>query len=150
MWTKLHQALSSTETFTDSPQGGKCHKPQFVIGGRHFTVIEAYTAHGFIARTIIEDAVTAQHFADFLLQQLAPLVVHGFHHLLLDNASLHKTAVVVNSLNQCSQNAVIFSPKYSPDLKPIELGLSNVKRLLRHNEDQATRNPVELISCLFN
>lgn len=132
-----------------APKGRKCYKTQFISGQRHFTVIAAYSVDGFLAWSIIEDAVTAENIVNFM-QQLAPLIVNGFNFLLLDNASVDRTAEVVDALHQCSHGAYVFSPKYSPDLKPFERGFANIKRLLRYNEERVTQNPVEYLNRAFH
>ena len=55
----------------------------------------------------------------------------------------------MESLHNVFSGSYIFVPAYSPDLKPIELGFSNVKAWLRQNEAAAVSNPIEYINGAF-
>jgi transposase len=57
--------------------------------------------------------------------------------LLVDNAAIHKTDGSLVAINLISDDKYIFSPKYSPNFKPIELGFANVKNWIRRSTLEA-------------
>lgn len=63
---------------------------------------------------------------------------------------MHKTDAAIDALIFATQGEYAFSPRYSPDMKPIERGFSNVKRLLRANEQWALDNPVLFLNRTFH
>lgn len=49
------------------------------------------------------------------------------HYFLMDNVSFHKSKIIKNIFNN-STNKLLFIPPYSPELNPIELAFSQLKR----------------------
>lgn len=131
-----------------SPEGEEALRIQITIGGKAYTVIAAYTPLGFISWEIFEGPVTHNEFKHFIETNVAPLVNEDSIGLL-DNASIHKTVDVFTALNTIFQGGFMFSPPYSCDLKPIELGFSNVKHWLCENEEDAARDPIGAINHAF-
>ena len=128
-------------------KGRRFIKLQIVIGGKHYSVIAAYCLFGFICWSIIEGSYTGEHFAAFLAK-LAPML-HFTSFGIIDNSSTHKTPDALHTLNSTFRGQYLFSTEYSPDLKPIEKGFSQVKRWIRRREDDATRDPVGTINSAF-
>jgi hypothetical protein len=86
------------ETYGYALKGDKCYKRQFKIGGRHFSVLAAYTVHGFIAWRIFEGPVSSVEFALFMAGDVAPLLQQAFHFVIVDNCSVHKTDAAIDAL----------------------------------------------------
>jgi transposase len=62
--------------------------------------------------------------------------------VVMDNASIHHSSSVVNSIE--STGALVqFLPPYSPDLNPIEMAFSKVKSVLKSNEENWKEYDVE-------
>jgi transposase len=122
---------------------------KIVIGNRRFSAIASYGLFGFISSHVVEnEAIDADRFVRFVREQLTA-VVEDHHYAIIDNARTHKTPEALLALENCFQGRYYFSPKYSPDNKPIELGFANIKRYLRENEYAAMANPLEWIDRSF-
>jgi len=135
------------EKYGWAPIGDKCMKMQIQIGNRHFTTVAAYSCSGFIKWKIFEHGYTHGDFIQFL-NELQPLIVPG-NCLIVDNAAVHKTVDALHTLNVVSGSMYVFSPVYSPDLKPIERGFANIKRWIRKRENSAMRDPIGYINRAF-
>ena len=70
---------------------------------------------------------------------LCPLLTPG-DTVVLDNLSSHKVAGVREAI-EAAGASLLYLPPYSPDMNPIELAFSKLKRLLR---EAATRSVEEL------
>jgi transposase len=128
--------------------GNPCILTQIVLDNRHFSVIAAYTMAGFLCWNIIEGSVTAENFQIFLNTTLLPFIGETSMGLI-DNATIHKTLGTLLTLNQVFGGHYMFSPAYSPDMKPIERGFADIKRWLREHEWEASRNPLLFINNAF-
>lgn len=132
-----------------SPVGEPAYYNQINIGGVAYSTIAAYTVLGFICWSVYVGSVTGVEVQDFLHNDLRPFI-HDQSHIVLDNAATHKTAEVVEMLGNVSNNNYTFCAPYSPHLKPVEFGFSNIKRWIRENEQQALADPVEYINRAFH
>lgn len=131
-----------------APIGEACVKTQIKIGTVSYSIVAAYTTSGFLCWEIIEDGIDQVKFGNFILERVMPLV--GNRYVLLDNASIHKTPATREILDYAFQGRYLFSSKYSPELKPIEKGFSNIKNWIRQREDQALVHPMETINAAFS
>jgi transposase len=68
-------------------------------------------------------------FLAYVRQFLAPQLSPG-DIVVLDNLSSHKVSGVQEAIEACGAT-LLYLPPYSPDLNPIELAFSKLKRLLR-------------------
>ena len=68
-------------------------------------------------------------FDDWLVKYLCPELLRG-QYVILDNASFHKSAET-KFLIEKAGCYLLFLPKYSPDLNPIENCQANFKNYLR-------------------
>lgn len=148
----IDETASSPEQFYEkygwSKVGEKCIRTQITIGTRHFTVVAAYSDRGFLCWDIIEGSYNSDTFIRFLRDTVYPMIIPG-QCIIVDNASVHHTAEAEAALEQYSYGMFLFSPRYSPDLKPIEKGFALVKRWLREHEIEALENPVNYINFAF-
>lgn len=78
---------------------------------------------------IFEGTLNKELFAQYIRTQLAP-TFSSEHILLLDNSSVHKSKLVITTLDECGIK-YLFLPPYSPDLNPIELLWTYVKSVLK-------------------
>ena len=76
-------------------------------------------------------------------------VIINTHVCIIDNATIHKTAQNLFILNTKFHGKYEFVAPYSPDLKPIELGFSNIKSYLRNHENEALCAPITWIDRAF-
>jgi transposase len=84
---------------------------------------------GLVAPFTIDAAVDGEVFDAYVDRVLAPTLRPG-DVVVMDNLSAHKRPRV-RELIEAAGAAVLYLPPYSPDLNPIEMMWSKVKRLLR-------------------
>jgi len=92
----------------------------FVAGLRH---------RGMVAPFVIEGAMDGPMFLAYVQQSLAP-TLKRCDIVFMDNLPVHKVAGVEEAI-EAAGATLIYLPKYSPDLNPIELAFSKLKALLR-------------------
>jgi transposase len=78
---------------------------------------------------IFSGTLNKELFAEYIKMQLKPNFASD-DILLLDNSSVHKSKLVLDTLHDCSIK-YLFLPRYSPDYNPIELFWSFMKSILR-------------------
>jgi transposase len=93
------------------------------------TFVAGLTTDGLIAPHRFVGSMNEARFLDYIQRVLAPATRPG-DLLILDNLSSHKTAKVRRALSRRGI-AVQYLPPFSPDLNPIEMAFSKLKRLAR-------------------
>jgi transposase len=96
------------------------------------TVFGALAQNGLVAVMTIAAATTKMIFRTFLRQVLIPALRAGQPGatVIMDNLSAHKSAEVATVLEDAGFN-LLYLPRYSPDLSPIEPCWSKLTTLLR-------------------
>jgi len=84
---------------------------------------------GLVAPLVLDGAINGPAFLAYTEQFLAPILGPG-DIVVLDNLSSHKLSRVRDAIEACGAS-ILYLPPYSPDLNPIELAFSKLKRLLR-------------------
>jgi transposase len=77
------------------------------------------TVNGYLAHRIFQGAITAEYMEEFLRDDVLPHLTSGYHVLLLDNASIHRSPAIVQLCRDFSIQ-LEYLPPYSPDYNPIE------------------------------
>ena len=113
---------------------------------RRLTVLGALSSEGMVAAMSIAAATTTQVFLAFLRAVLVPELRrrHPNPTVLMDNLSVHKPKAVERVLTEAGFK-LLYLPRYSPDLSPIEPGWSKTKVALRAAE---VRTPDALDAAL--
>jgi transposase len=93
------------------------------------SVIAALGLDGIVAPMVYKGTLTGALFRAYVEQFLAPVMKKG-DTLILDNLSVHRVSGALDSLVEKGVT-VIFQPRYSPDLNPIENAWSKIKAYLR-------------------
>ena len=93
------------------------------------TFVGALRQRGMTAPFVIEGAMNGPMFLAYVRQCLVPTLKRG-EMVLMDNLPVHKVAGVAEAI-QAAGAMLIYLPKYSPDLNPIELAFSKLKAHLR-------------------
>jgi len=93
------------------------------------TLIAALGIGGVSCSTIVDGPVNADVFEAFVEQVLVPELCSG-DIVVMDNLSSHKRART-RQLIEAAGAELWFLPPYSPDLNPIEMVFSKIKRGLR-------------------
>lgn len=99
---------------------GRWHTTTFLCGLRH---------DGLVAPCVLDGAINGEAFLAYVEQFLAPALRPG-QIVIADNLSSHKVAGVREAI-EARGASLLLLPSYSPDLNPIELVFSKLKRLLR-------------------
>lgn len=99
---------------------GHWHTTTFLCGLRH---------DGLIAPLVLDGAINGEVFLAYVKQFLVPTLRPG-QIVIADNLSSHKVSGVRQAFEDAGAS-LLFLPPYSPDLNPIELAFSKLKRLLR-------------------
>ena len=99
---------------------GHWHTTTFLCGLR---------ADGLVAPLVLDGAINGAAFLAYVEQFLAPTLAPR-DVVILDNLSSHKVAGVQAAIAARGAR-LLYLPPYSPDLNPIELAFSKLKRLLR-------------------
>lgn len=109
-------------------------------------VIAAFRQGKIIAPLLYEGTMTSQFFNHYVATCLVPVLNPG-EVVILDNASFHKSPVVIELLaaQGCSR---LFLPAYSPELNPIEQVWAAVKAQVRKTRSQFS-SLVETLCHLF-
>jgi transposase len=98
------------------------------------TFLGALRAEGFIAPLTVEGAINGPLFRSWVEQHLAPALAPG-DIVVMDNLSSHKVAGVRAAIEAVGAE-LRYLPPYSPDLNPIELAFSKLKKLLRDGAER--------------
>lgn len=93
------------------------------------TFIAGLRCDALVAPWIINGAMDGPAFDAYVRTQLAPTLERG-DVVILDNLNVHKSPRAAQALAEVGA-WVLFLPKYSPDLNPIEQAFSKLKILLR-------------------
>src|SRR5262249_50204390 len=93
------------------------------------TFVGGLRQRGMTAPFVIEGAMNGPTFLAYVKQCLVPTLRRG-EIVLMDNLPVHKSAGVAEAIEAASAT-LIYLPKYSPDLNPIEMAFSKLKAHLR-------------------
>jgi transposase len=93
------------------------------------TFIAALRCDEMVAPWVVDGAINGEAFDTYVITQLAPILEPG-DVVVWDNLNVHKSPRAAEAIKACGA-WVLFLPRYSPDLNPIEKAFSKLKALLR-------------------
>ena len=93
------------------------------------TFVGGLRQRGMTAPFVLEGAMNGPMFLAYVKQCLVPTLKRG-EIVLMDHLPVHKVAGVAEAI-EAAGATLIYLPKYSPDLNPIELAFSKLKAHLR-------------------
>jgi len=96
---------------------------------KKITFVGGLRQRGMTAPFVLEGAINGPMFLAYLKQCLVPTLKRG-EIVLMDHLPAHKVAGVAEAIEAVGAT-LIYLPKYSPDLNPIELAFSKLKAHLR-------------------
>lgn len=143
-WAKTNMARTTGyaprgERLVESVPHGHWQTTTFVAGLR---------AGGLVAPLVIDGAINGELFLAYVQQHLAPALRPG-DVLVLDNLGSHKVAGVRAAVERTGAS-ILYLPPYSPDLNPIELAFSKLKRLLRRAAERTVEGLWQRIGRLLD
>ncbi len=97
------------------------------------TFVGALRRRGMTAPFVIEGAMNGPMFLAYVKQCLVPTLKRG-EIVFMDNLPVHKVVGVEEAIESAGAT-LIYLPKYSPDLNPIEMAFSKLKAHLRKNAE---------------
>ena len=118
-----------------TPLRGRSRKGERLIADAPFgkwntqTFIAGLRCHELIAPWVIEGAINGDAFDTYVMTQLAPSLQPG-DVVTWDNLNVHKSPRAAQAVTARGAT-ILFLPRYSPDLNPIEKAFSKLKALLR-------------------
>ena len=98
------------------------------------TFVGALRSTGFVAPLTVDGPINGQIFLAWVRQHLVPTLQAG-DVVVMDNLSSHKVKGVREAIESVGAE-VRYLPPYSPDLNPIELAFSKLKKLLRDGAER--------------
>lgn len=114
---------------------GRCPKGQRLVcreplgGWKSLTFIAALRATGLTAPFTIDGAMNGPLFLAYVEKILVPTLNKG-DIVVMDNLPVHKIAGVREAIEGAGA-FLLYLPKYSPDLNPIEQAFAKLKSILR-------------------
>ena len=112
------------------------------------TFLGALRATGFIAPLTVEGPINGPLFRAWVEQHLAPVLNRG-DIVVMDNLSSHKVAGVREAIEAVGAE-LRYLPPDSPDLNPIELAFSKLKKLLRDGAERTVDKLWELCGRILD
>jgi transposase len=118
-----------------TPLRGRCRRGERLRAQAPFgkwrtqTFVAGLRCHELVAPWIIHGAMDGAAFDTYVRTQLAPALEPG-DVVILDNLNVHKSPRAAKAIAERSA-WLLFLPKYSPDLNPIEMAFAKLKALLR-------------------
>jgi transposase len=126
---------------------GRCRRGERLIGyvpqghWKTITFVAGLRHNKMVAPFVVDGPMTRTTFVSYLKQGLAPSLRRG-DIVIMDNLPAHK-GVAVKKAIEAAHAKLLYLPKYSPDLNPIEQAFSKLKALLR----KAAERTIPLLCC---
>lgn len=112
------------------------------------TFLGALRATGFVAPLTVEGAINGDLFRAWVEQHLVSALKPG-DIVVMDNLSSHKVAGIRKAIEAVGAE-VLYLPPYSPDLNPIELAFSKLKKMLRDGAERTTDKLTKLCGKILD
>jgi transposase len=128
--------IDETSTSTNMVRlRGRCRRGERLISRvpqghwKTITFVAGLRHNKMTAPFVVDGPMTRAAFLAYLEQCLAPTLRHG-DIVIIDNLPAHK-GIAVQKAIEAARAKLLYLPKYSPDLNPIEQAFSKLKALLR-------------------
>ena len=112
------------------------------------TFVGALRSTGFVAPLTVDGPINGQIFLAWVRQHLVPTLQAG-DVVVMDNLSSHKVKGVREAIESVGAE-VRYLPPYSPDLNPIELAFSKLKKLLRDGAERTVESLWNLCGSILD
>ena len=131
--------LGMVRQFGRAMSGERVHGSKPKNKGKNTTIIGAISLKEVLATLTFEGGTNTAAFLTYITEVLVPVLWVGAI-VLMDNLNVHLNEQVRTAIEAAGAR-LVFLPKYSPDLSPIELLWSKIKQFLRSRKP---RTPEEL------
>lgn len=121
---------------------GRCRRGQRLIGKiplarwQTTTFLAALRLQGMTAPMVLDGPIDGPWFLAYVEQVLCPTLLPG-DIVILDNLGSHRSDKVRLAIEACDAS-LLYLPKYSPDLNPIENAFAKLKAGLRRAKARST------------
>jgi transposase len=109
------------------------------------SILSTMRLNGGMCPLVFEGTLNKHIFAEYIRTALRPALLPD-DVLLLDNSSVHRSKLVLQTLEECGIK-YLFLPPYSPDLNPIELLWALMKAFLRKSKARTRETLEQAIKC---
>lgn len=100
------------------------------------TFLAALRLDGLTAPMVLDGPIDGDWFLAYVQQVLAPTLKRG-DIVVVDNLGSHRSPKVRQAI-KAAKARLLFLPKYSPDLNPIEMAFAKLKARLRKAAERST------------
>lgn len=135
---------SMSRSYGRSKKGEKANSIKPSSKGKNVTLIGAMSMNGIIASMTLEGGTKSEVFLTFARELLVP-VLSPSSIVIMDNLAAHKTLETRNIIESTGAK-IIYLPRYSPDLNPIELCWSKIKSFIRAKSPRTIEHLQQSIS----
>jgi transposase len=111
------------------------------------TLVAGITLDGIVAPFALEGAMDGEAFLYYVEHCLAPTLKRG-QIVILDNLPVHRVAGVEEAIKAAGAK-LLYLPKYSPELNPIEEAFSKIKALLRKAAERTVKGLLRRIGSIL-
>jgi transposase len=111
------------------------------------TLVAGLTQDGVVAPFTYKGAMDGETFVGYVEQCLAPTLKRG-QIVIMDNLPVHRVAGVKEAI-EAAGATLLYLPKYSPELNPIEEAFSKIKALLRKAAERSVKGLVRRIGAIL-
>jgi len=143
-WAKTNM----TRTYGRSSLGSRLIEKTPASRWQTTTFLGALRVEGFVAPLTVDGAINGDLFRAWVEQHLAPTLRPG-DLVVMDNLSSHKVRGVREAIESAGAE-LRYLPPYSPDLNPIELAFSKLKKLLRDGAQRTVDKLWELCARILD
>ena len=146
---------NSIRKYGYSVRGIPIQDQRLLVRGIRYTAIPVVSIEGIHDILITEGTMNRERFLNFARDVMLPHLMpfNGINPrsvLIMDNASIHHVFDVIN-LIETAGIKICFLPPYSPDLNPVEGVFSQIKSIMKENDQlfQIFSTPRVLIAMAF-
>ncbi len=121
---------------------GRCRRGQRLIGKiplarwQTTTFLAALRCHGMTAPMVLDGPIDGEWFLAYVEQVLCP-TLRANDIVILDNLGSHRSDKIRQAI-EARGASLLYLPKYSPDLNPIENAFAKLKAGLRRAAERST------------
>ena len=129
-------------------ESGKQIVKKHKVDAHRYTMTLGITNKKIIHTVIIKGSSKKDNFVEFIKGLIKKLDKNKTYYLLLDNASIHRSNVFKQLIEDHKNINIIYNVPYMPEYNPIEMVFSKIKYFIRKQENNY--NKVNLKNNILN